>query len=166
MNRSVSLVSVLRLLVVALAVGVLGAAVVSQARSRVAAVNTPDGIGLKGYDPVAYFTAGTPTPGVEHYAYRWQGVTYRFASAEHRERFQAAPERYLPQYGGYCAYAMFFDLLPHNDPAPWAVVDGQLYFYNKRFSPPLSAAREGGNICLGEPHLAGGAEGPKTGVAK
>ena len=163
MSRSVSLASVLRLLVVALAIGVLGAAVVSQARSPVAAVNTTDGIALKGYDPVAYFTAGKPTPGVEPYSYRWQGVTYRFASAEHRERFQAAPERYLPQYGGYCAYAMFLNLIADIDPARWAVVDGKLYVNNNWFSHTLWSARKSDNIAVADQHWA---VLPKTEVAQ
>jgi YHS domain-containing protein len=163
MNRTVSLASVLRLLVVALAIGVLGAAVVSQARSPVAAVNTTDGIALKGYDPVAYFTAGKPAPGVEPYSYRWQGVTYRFASAENRERFQAAPERYLPQYGGYCAYAMSLNLIADINPVRWAVVDGKLYLNNSWFSHTLWSANKGGNIAAADGNWA---VFPKTEVAQ
>ena len=60
----------------------LGSAEVGLSASPVLAVNTKDGFALKGYDPVAYFTVGQPTKGVDQYTYRWQGVTYRFASAD------------------------------------------------------------------------------------
>src|SRR5262249_34324926 len=92
------------LLAIVLSSGFLGYAMASQAKSPVSAVNTTNGLGLKGYDPVAYFTTGHPTPGVDAYTYHWKGVTYRFASAESQERFQVDPEQYLPQYGGECAY--------------------------------------------------------------
>jgi len=116
-----------RLLAMALCVGVLVPAVVNAESSRVAPVNSTDGIAIKGYDPVAYFVAGRPTPGVEAHAYRWNGVTYRFASAENLERFKTDPERYVPRYGGYCAFAMSINRIADIDPARWAIVDGKLY---------------------------------------
>jgi YHS domain-containing protein len=76
----------------------LGSAVAGSSPSPVAAVNTADGFALKGYDPVAYFTDEHPTKGEDQYSFQWKGVTYRFASAENLQRFQADPEKYLPQY--------------------------------------------------------------------
>jgi YHS domain-containing protein len=116
-----------RLLVIALCVGGVVPAVASSETDPVAAVNATDGIAIKGYDPVAYFTAGKPVPGVDAYSYAWQGVTYRFASAENLGRFKAAPERYRPQYGGYCAFAMSLNRIADIDPQRWAIVDGKLY---------------------------------------
>jgi YHS domain-containing protein len=115
------------LLAIALCIGVLVPAVANAESSPVASVNSTDGIAIKGYDPVAYFVAGRPTPGVEAHAYRWKGVTYRFASAENLERFKTDPERYVPQYGGYCAFAMSLNRIADIDPARWAIVDGKLY---------------------------------------
>ncbi len=69
----------------------LGSAEAGSSASPVLAVNTKDGFALKGYDPVAYFTVGQPTKGVDQYTYRWQGVTYRFASADNLQRFKADP---------------------------------------------------------------------------
>lgn len=85
------------------------------------------GLALKGYDPVAYFTAGKPTPGKPEFTAVHEGATYRFASAENLAAFQKDPARYAPQYGGWCAYGVAkggkFDV----DPQVWKVVDGKLY---------------------------------------
>ena len=117
-----------RLFAIALCLGVLlPAGGTSAETAPVAAVNSADGIAIKGYDPVAYFTAGKPVAGVDAYSYSWQGVTYRFASAENLERFKTSPERYLPQYGGYCAFAMSLNRIADIDPKRWAIVDGKLY---------------------------------------
>jgi len=65
-------------------------------------VNTDlDGVAVKGYDPVAYFTANRPIMGSADFEYRWKAVKWRFFSAENMELFKAAPEKYAPQYGGY-----------------------------------------------------------------
>jgi YHS domain-containing protein len=72
----------------------------------IAAVNTENDWAIKGYDPVAYFATGKPAPGLAQFTTTHKGVTYRFASAENRARFIAAPEKFVPQYGGYCAYAI------------------------------------------------------------
>jgi YHS domain-containing protein len=102
--------------------------------------------GVKGYDPVAYFTAGRPTPGLKQYAYRLKGVTYRFASAEDREEFEAAPEKYLPRYGGYCAYAMSLDRIADIDPSRWAIVNHKLYLNNNYLSFHLWSLDKDRNI--------------------
>jgi len=154
MSQARAFLSVLRLVVITVSLAVFGFAASSQAKAPVAAVNTSDGLGLQGYDPVAYFTAGKPTPGVAQYTYRWQGVTYRFASAEHRDRFQAAPERYLPQYGGYCAYAMFLNLIADIHPTRWAIVEGKLYLNNNWLSHQLWSARKTDNITTADQHWA------------
>jgi YHS domain-containing protein len=82
---------------------------------------------LRGYDPVAYFIESRPLRGSENLTYQWKGATWRFASAENRERFAAAPEKYAPQYGGYCAYAVANNATASTDPQAWSVVDGKLY---------------------------------------
>src|SRR3954471_20390067 len=67
---------------------------------------------LKGYDPVAYFTDGKPVPGRVDIAVQHDGVDYRFATEEHKQKFLADPVHYVPKYGGFCAqgaaYALMF----------------------------------------------------------
>lgn len=82
---------------------------------------------IDGYDPVAYFTRGLPTPGRSEFTHEWQGAQWRFASAEHRDRFAADPARYAPQFGGYCAYAVSENYTAKTDPQAWSLVDGRLY---------------------------------------
>lgn len=82
---------------------------------------------IKGYDPVAYFTDGEPVKGSKTYTAEHQGATWRFASAEHRDLFEADPERYASQYGGYCAWAVAQGSTAGIDPEAWKIVDGKLY---------------------------------------
>src|SRR5438094_9552544 len=85
-------------------------------------VNTENGWAIKGYDPVAYFTTGKPTPGMAQFTTTYKRVAYRFASAENRARFIAAPEKFVPQYGGYCAYAIALNQIADIEPEEWAIV--------------------------------------------
>jgi YHS domain-containing protein len=143
MMRAQSLV--LAFLLVPLMTGVAGSARADE-RLPVPAVNTAHDIGVKGYDPVAYFSLGMPVPGVGGYTYNWQGVNYRFASAENLRRFEANPVKYLPQYGGYCAYAMSINRIADIDPSRWAIVDGKLYLNNNLLSYRLWSLNKRGNI--------------------
>jgi hypothetical protein len=69
--------------------------------------------------------------GSSNYAHRWQNAEWRFASAEHRDAFAAEPERYAPQYGGFCAYGVAQGYRVDVDPTAWRIVDGRLYLnYN------------------------------------
>jgi YHS domain-containing protein len=86
------------------------------------------GLGAKGHDVVSYFLDGKPATGTDAHVAEHAGLRWKFASAEHRDRFQANPEKYLPQYGGFCAWGVangkLFDVDPVNG---WRVVDGKLY---------------------------------------
>ena len=84
--------------------GLLIAAAAAHAGSVV--YGAAKGPALQGFDPVAYFTEGAPKEGSARYTHEWNGAIWRFVSAENRDRFQAEPERFAPQYGGYCAFAM------------------------------------------------------------
>ena len=82
-----------------LAVAILAFPSVSTAKD---AINTNwQGVAVKGYDPVAYFTMGEPVKGNKEFQINWQGAKWRFSSAVHRDLFAANPEKYAPQYGGY-----------------------------------------------------------------
>ena len=82
---------------------------------------------IRGYDAVAYHTEMKPVKGSPAYTYQFNGATWRFASEENLQRFQDNPERYAPQYGGYCAYAMSKGYVVSSDPDAWKIVDGKLY---------------------------------------
>jgi YHS domain-containing protein len=87
---------------------------------------------IRGYDPVAYFTESRPVKGSDEHVYEWKGARWRFSSAANRERFAAAPEKYAPQYGGYCAYGVAQNYAVSIDPQAWSIVDGKLYLnYSK-----------------------------------
>ena len=86
---------------------------------------------IKGYDPVAYFEASKPVKGQKDITYQWHGATWHFANAANREAFQANPEAYAPQFGGYCAYAVSEGYTAKIEPEAWKIVDGKLYLnYN------------------------------------
>jgi YHS domain-containing protein len=88
-------------------------------------------VAVGGYDPVAYFTEGRPVRGATQFRITHQGYEYRFASAEHLAAFRANPARYLPQYGGYCAWAVAQGYTAAGNPQNWRIVDGRLYLnYN------------------------------------
>ncbi len=86
-----------------------------------------DGVAIKGYDPVAYFTQGSPRPGKADFVHEWNGAKWHFASLEHLEMFKADPEKYAPRYGGYCAYAVSQGTTADIDPGAWRIVEGKLY---------------------------------------
>jgi YHS domain-containing protein len=94
-----------------------------------AATPTTERLGLKGYDPVAYFTLATPTPGIAEYEYVYDGVRYRFANARHRDLFKANPEKYAPQFGGSCAMNMSNGVRREADPTVWVISNGNLYVF-------------------------------------
>ena len=83
--------------------------------------------GLNGYDPVAYFTTGDAARGSGHHVTVFDGVTYLFSSEENKKSFDAQPERYLPAYGGFCAYGASVGKKFVGDPQVWKIVGGKLY---------------------------------------
>ena len=88
------------------------------------AISTP---GLSGYDPVAYFTDGKAVRGSGFHVAVHNGVTYAFATDEHKTMFTKSPEKYLPAYGGYCAYGVAVGKKFVADPERWKIVEGKLY---------------------------------------
>lgn len=89
-------------------------------------------LAIQGYDPVAYFVNLRATRGNERITSRFQGVTYRFASKEHRARFVRDPLRYLPTYGGWCASAMGDGgRKVEIDPKNFKIKDDRLFLFYK-----------------------------------
>ena len=94
-------------------------------------INIKKGYAVSGYDLVAYFS-DNPQKGTEEYMYEYEGVKYKFSSAENRDRFIADPQKFLPQYGGYCAYAMAVSSKKVSvNPETYEIRNNRLYlFYN------------------------------------
>src|SRR4051812_16860432 len=88
-------------------------------------------LAIKGYDPVAYFTIGTPTRGLPEIEHEWDEHRYRFSRLEHRELFKADPVRYAPQFGNFCAMALTRGELDEANPESWLISDGKLYVFGK-----------------------------------
>lgn len=90
---------------------------------------------IRGYDPVAYFTEQKPVKGDPRYSVAWQGSEWRFSNEANMEAFRAAPEKYAPQFGGYCAFGVSQGYAPATDPTAYSIVDGKLYLnYNHAVS--------------------------------
>ena len=86
---------------------------------------------LKGYDPVGYFTAGRPVQGSAKYQVDWDGDRYHFSSAANRDKFAADPDRYAPQFGGYCTGSMSRNVRNEAHPEAWIISDGKLYVFGE-----------------------------------
>ena len=88
-------------------------------------------LAIEGYDAVAYFTENRPVKGDKKYELEWEDAKWRFSSAENLTAFREDPERYAPQYGGYCAWAVSNGDTAGIDPSQFSVVDDKLYLnYN------------------------------------
>ena len=108
------------------------------------------GVAIDGYDPVAYFTDGKPVEGSKEFVFDWNGATWRFASAAHRELFVQAPEKYAPQYGGYCAWAVSQGYTAGIDPEAWKIENGRLFLNYSLEVQKKWAADIPGNVAKGD----------------
>jgi YHS domain-containing protein len=90
--------------------------------------NSPDiDIAIKGYDTVSYFKTGKALKGNEEFTFKWHDKIWYFSTGENRDLFAENPEKYAPQYDGYCAWAMTEARKARTDPEVWEIVDGKLY---------------------------------------
>jgi YHS domain-containing protein len=89
-------------------------------------------VAINGFDPVAYFNQQQPVEGSPAHSSEWNGAKWLFSNAENKAAFDANPEEFAPQYGGYCAYAVSKGYTASTDPDAWTVHDGKLYLnYSK-----------------------------------
>ena len=94
----------------------------------IAAGQSPVGdAAIKGYDTVAYFQSGKAQKGSELFTSRWHNLTWYFLTRDNRELFETSPEKFAPQYDGYCAWAMTESRKAVTDPEVWKIVNGKLY---------------------------------------
>ncbi len=99
---------------------------------------------VDGHDPVAYFTEGKPIKGSKDFSTDYQGAEFRFASQANLDAFLADPEKYAPQYGGYCAWAAAQNKTAPGKAEYWAIVDDKLYLnFSKKVQEDWNEDREG-----------------------
>ncbi len=92
-----------------------------------------DSLAVRGYDVVTYFTQSKPEKGNKAFTYLWKGSKWLFINHQNQEAFKANPEKYAPQYGGYCAYGTSRGYKAPTYPDAWTVSDGKLYLnYNQK----------------------------------
>ncbi|MBA4851706.1 YHS domain-containing protein [Emticicia sp. BO119] len=98
---------------------------------------------IRGYDAVAYFTESKPVKGKTDFSYQWNNATWYFSSAENLNKFKATPEKYAPQFGGYCAYGLSEGHKSPTQPDAWTIVDNKLYLnYNVKVKEKWSENKE------------------------
>jgi len=85
------------------------------------------GVAINGYDPVAFFSDSKSEMGKKEFLYKWNGAEWYFTSKNHMEMFKENPDKYAPQYGGFCAFGFSKNKLMSSDPNAWQIVDGKLY---------------------------------------
>ena len=121
---------------------------------------------LKGHDVVAFFTQGKHALGSTRFSSLYEGVTFRFASAEHKALFDASPPKYLPQYGGYCANGMAYGIPWGGDADTWLIVDGKLYINGGAGSKAAFLLDVPGNIKLADKYWREEAQGSNSFVQR
>jgi YHS domain-containing protein len=89
--------------------------------------STFSNIAVGGYDTVSYFSGQGPVKGKSEFSTNWQGAKWNFASAQNLASFKSNPEKYAPQYGGYCAWAASQGSLAKGNPQQWHIENGKLY---------------------------------------
>lgn len=105
---------------------------------------------LKGADVTAYFTLGRYVQGSPEFTSRYEGVDFRFASAQSKQLFDQSPDKYLPQYGGYCANGIMFGIPWGGDADRWRMVDGKLYMFGGQLSQDAFELSLSQNIALAD----------------
>ncbi|MFQ3209085.1 MAG: YHS domain-containing protein [Colwellia sp.] len=84
-------------------------------------------LAIYGYDAVSYFADSKATKGNQKYTATYKSAIYQFSSAENRNSFKQSPEKFVPQFGGYCAMGVALNKKLETDPTAWKVVEGKLY---------------------------------------
>ncbi len=130
--------------VAAVIVGALFVSPLLSAKQQFATYNVDsEKVAIHGYDTVAYFTEGKPMQGKDEFEEVWEDARWQFSSATNRELFKANPERYAPQFGGYCAGGLAVGEYADGDPKLFTIVDGKLYLIkNKKYQMAWRKAPE------------------------
>ncbi len=109
-----------------------------------------NGVAIRGYDAVAYFVDKAAVQGSKDFSFNWQEVEWHFKDQKNLEAFKSNPEKYAPQFGGYCAYGVSENHKSPTDPKAFTIVDDKLYLnYNAKVKE-LWVVDIPGKISLGE----------------
>ena len=132
----------------------VGAIFASMAHAGVAPVYTASNSNqaVGGYDVVSYFTAQKAQKGNIDFQTNWKGATWLFASAQHKEAFVKNPEKYAPQYGGYCSFAVSQGYTAKGDPNAWTIVKDKLYLNYSKSVRKMWLKNIQANIVAGNGH--------------
>ena len=109
---------------------------------------------LKGHDVVAYFTQGKHAMGSAQITSQYEGVTFRFANAQHKALFDKEPNKYIPQYGGYCANGIVYGIPWGGDADTWMIQNGKLYIFGGQGSKDGFEVDVPANMALAEKYWA------------
>ncbi len=121
---------------------------------RASAIGDQPHVMLDGHDVVAYFTQGRHAKGLPQFSSQHQGVTFHFASAAHKALFDANPQPYLPQFGGFCANGIVYAIPWGGDADTWAILGGKLYIFGGAGSRDAFLLDVPGNLALAHQHWA------------
>ncbi len=106
---------------------------ISSINAQAGEVFTSSGKAIKGFDVVAFYKDGRPSKGSDSLSWQWKEATWLFSSQANLDSFKVSPERYAPQYGGYCAYGTAEGHKAPTETDTWTIINGKLYFnYNKK----------------------------------
>ena len=120
-----------------------------------AVADNPEGrLLLKGADVVAYFTQNKYVQGNPQFRSTYEGVDFRFSSAEHKALFDKDPAKYQPQYGGYCADGIVYAIPWGGDADTWKMLDGKLYIFGGQGSKDAFELDEKRNLALADKYWA------------
>jgi hypothetical protein len=90
------------------------------------------GVAIRGYDPVAYFISRQAIKGSKDFPVNYKAAIWNFSTKQNADLFKANPEKYMPQYGGYCAYDLADGHKAPTEPDAWTIVNDKLYLnYDK-----------------------------------
>ncbi len=104
---------------------------------------TKENVAIKGFDTVSYFVSEGAVKGNPQFEFVWKGAKWLFSSKENMEKFKQEPEKYAPQFGGYCSFAVSKGYTADGDPNAWKVVDGKLYLnYNPEVKKKWEAEQQ------------------------
>lgn len=87
-------------------------------------------IAIDGFDPIAYYNEGQAIKGNESFTYAWNESTWYFKTEANRDLFSSSPEKYAPQYGGYCGFAVSTGFTAKTNPEFFEIIDGKLYLFS------------------------------------
>jgi hypothetical protein len=135
MSKSLSKSALRRNVLSLLALGFVGLVGAGQAQAAEPPINTlrnslfggRTDTAINGFDTVAYFTASKPVRGLDGFVTEWMGAKWKFSTQANLDLFKTSPEKYAPQYGGYCAYGVAQGNLVKVDPDQFTIREGKLY---------------------------------------